>query len=118
MKIYVGNLSYDVSEDDLRAEFAEFGQVESVAIPVDKYSGQPRGFAFIEMPLVAEGQAAVAGMNGKILKERTLTVNEARPPENRGGGRSFGNNKRGGGNSRGGYRDNRSSRGGGRPRRY
>ena len=105
MNIYVGNLSPDVTEDELRQEFAAFGQVASVAIIKDKYSGQSRGFAFIEMPTVSEGQAAVAGLKGKTLKERTLTVNTARPrSDNRSGG-SYGG-RRGGGF------------GGGRQRRY
>ncbi len=104
MNIYVGNLSRDVTEDELRQEFAAFGQVASVAIIKDKYSGQPRGFAFIEMPTVSEGQAAVAGLKGKTLRERTLDVNEARPRTDkrdgsygsRGGGGSYGD-RRGGG---------------------
>ena len=104
MKIYVGNISFDVTEDELRGEFASFGEVESVAIPTDRYSGRPRGFAFVEMPSVSEGQAAIAGLNGKTLKDRTLTVNAARPrSDDRGGG--YGG-KRGGGF------------GGGRERRY
>ena len=104
MKIYVGNLSFDVTEEELRGEFASFGEVESVAIPTDRYSGRPRGFAFVEMPSVSEGQAAIAGLNGKTLKDRTLTVNAARPrSDDRGGG--YGG-KRGGGF------------GGGRERRY
>ena len=96
MKIYVGNLSFDVTEEELRAEFAAFGEVESVAIPSDRYSGRPRGFAFIEMPSVSEGQAAINGLNGKTLKERTLNVSAARPrSESRGGGPYGG--RRGGG---------------------
>jgi RNA recognition motif-containing protein len=86
MKIYVGNLSFDVTEEELRAEFAAFGKVESVVIPTDRYSGRPRGFAFIEMPSVSEGQAAIAGVNGKTLKERTLAVSAARPRPDDGGG--------------------------------
>lgn len=93
MKIYVGNLSYDVTEDELAAEFGVFGKVESVAIPSDKFSGRPKGFAFIEMAAKTEADAAIAGLNGKVLKERTLTVNEARPRE---GGGSFGNRSGGG----------------------
>ncbi len=105
MKIYVGNLSYDVTEEELRQEFLAFGEVESVNIITDKYSGRPKGFGFVEMPSVSEGQAAIDGLNGKILKERTLNVNAARPrTDNRGGG-SYGG-KRGGGF------------GGGRQRRY
>jgi len=96
MKIYVGNLSYDVTEEELREEFAAFGGVESVAIPTDRYSGRPRGFAFVEMPSVSEGQAAISGLNGKTLKERTLNVSAARPRSESGGGGSYGD-RRGGG---------------------
>jgi cold-inducible RNA-binding protein len=106
MKIYVGNLAHEVTEDELKQEFAAFGEVTSVSVVTDKYTGRPRGFAFVEMAKVAEGQAAIAGLNGKMLKERTLTVNEARPrSDNRSGGGSYGN-RRGGGF------------GGGRQRRY
>ncbi len=113
MKIYVGNLSYDVTEDELAAEFGTFGKVDSVAIPSDKISGRPKGFAFVEMGAKAEAEAAIAGLNGKTLKQRTIVVNESRPrPDNRGGG-SYGN-QRGGG-----YGGNRGGRsGGGRQRRY
>jgi cold-inducible RNA-binding protein len=87
MKIYVGNLSYEATEDELAAEFGAYGRVESVAIPSDKFSGRPRGFAFVEMPTKAEAEAAIAGLNGKTLKDRTMVVNESRPrPESRGGG--------------------------------
>jgi RNA recognition motif-containing protein len=79
MKIYVGNLSYDVTEEDLRAQFAAFGKVESVSVITDKFSRRPKGFAFAEMPSVSEGQAAIAALNGKTLKDRTLTVSAARP---------------------------------------
>jgi len=95
MKIYVGNLSYDVTEEELRQEFAAFGEVESVNIITDKYSGRPKGFGFVEMPSVSEGQAAITALNGKTLKERTLTVNAARPrSDNRGGGFSGGRERR------------------------
>jgi RNA recognition motif-containing protein len=118
MKIYVGNLSYEVTEDELSAEFGVYGRVESVAIPSDKFSGRPKGFAFVEMATKSEAEAAIAGLNGKMLKERTLTVNEARPRED---------NRGGYGNRRGGYNKSRGGRsgggrggysGGGRPRRY
>ena len=96
MKIYVGNLSFDVTEEELRTEFTAFGKVESVSIIKDKYSGRAKGFAFVEMPAVAEGQAAIAGLNGKTLKDRALTVNAARPrSEDRGG--SYGDRRGGGG---------------------
>lgn len=90
MKIYVGSLSYDVTEEELRKEFLVFGKVESVSIINDKYSGRPKGFAFVEMPLVPEGQAAIAGLNGKMLKDRTLIVNAARPRSDERGGGSYG----------------------------
>ncbi len=96
MNIYVGNLSTDVTEDELRQEFAAFGQVASVAIIKDKYSGQSRGFAFVEMPTVSEGQAALAGLKGKTVRERTLDVSEARPRSDSRGGGSYGD-RRGGG---------------------
>lgn len=98
MKIYVGNLSQDVTEEELKKEFQAFGEVASASIVMDKYSGRPRGFAFVEMPSVSEGQAAIAGLNGKTIKDRTLTVNAARPREDRGGGgRSYGDRRGGGG---------------------
>jgi len=94
MKIYVGNLSYDVTEEELRREFSAFGKVDSVSIITDKYSGRPKGFAFVEMPTLSEGQAAMAALNGKTLKDRTLTVNGARPrSDDRGGGGSYGGKK-------------------------
>jgi RNA recognition motif-containing protein len=79
MNIFVGNLARDVTEEDLRAEFAPFGEITSVALIKDKFSGQPRGFAFVEMPKKEEGQAALDGLRGKQLKERTLDLSEARP---------------------------------------
>jgi len=87
MNIYVGNLSLDVTEEELREEFKAFGDITSVSIIKDKYSGQSRGFGFVEMASKAEGEAAIAGLKGKTLKERTLDVNEARPrSDSRGGG--------------------------------
>ena len=110
MKIYAGNLSFDVTEDELREEFASFGEVESVSIPADRYTGRPRGFAFVEMPSTSEGQAAITALNGKTLKNRTIVVNAARPRTNDGGGGSYGG-RRGGGGGGGGF-------GGGRGKRY
>ncbi len=95
MKIYVGNLSYEITEEDLRQEFASFGEVTSVSVITDKYSGRPKGFAFIEMSSVSEGQAAITGLNGKTLRERPLVVNTARPRSESGGG-AYGD-RRGGG---------------------
>ena len=100
MKIYVGNLPSEVTEQELREEFAAFGEVASVNIIKDKYSGQPRGFAFVEMTSVSQGQAAIAGLNGKAMKDQMLTVNAARPPSDNRGGGSYGN-RRGGGPNRG-----------------
>jgi len=79
MKIYVGNLPYEVAEEELRQEFVAFGEVTSVSVITDKYSGRPKGFAFVEMATKAEAEAAITGLNGKTLKERTIMVNEARP---------------------------------------
>ena len=89
MKIYVGNLSSEVTEEELQQQFEAFGEVSSVDIITDKYSGRPRGFGFVEMASQSEGQAAIAGLNGKTLKERTLNVNVARP-RSEGGGGGFG----------------------------
>lgn len=113
MRIYVGNLSYDVTEEELKQEFLAYGEVSSVSIITDKFSGRPKGFAFVEMDSKTEGEAAIEGINGKTLKERTIVANEARPrTENRGGG-SYGD-RRGGG-----YGDGSRGRpGGGRQRRY
>ncbi|MCK4793343.1 MAG: RNA-binding protein [Desulfobacteraceae bacterium] len=79
MNIYVGNLSREVTEDELLEAFEEFGQVESVKIITERGSGQSRGFGFVEMPAEAEAQSAINGLNGKELKGETLNVNEARP---------------------------------------
>ena len=79
MNIYVGNVSYSVTEEDLRQAFEGFGQVTSVSIIKDKFSGQSKGFGFVEMPVKEEAQAAIGALNGKELKGRTLNVNEARP---------------------------------------
>ena len=88
MNIYVGNLSRDVTDEELRKEFETFGKVESVNVIKDKYSGQSRGFGFVEMPAKAEAQAAIAALKGKVLKGRTIDVSEARPRTEggRGGG--------------------------------
>ena len=110
MNIHAGNLSSTVTEEDLRKEFEAFGQVTSVSIVKDRRSGQSRGFAFVEMPSKTEGDAAIAGLQGKTLANRTLDVSESRPrPSNRGGG-GFGGR---GGGSRG-----RSGGGGGKRGRY
>jgi RNA recognition motif-containing protein len=90
MNIYVGNISRTATEQDLKEAFEAFGAVQSVAIIKDKFSGESRGFGFVEMPNKEEGDKAISGLNGKDLKGRTLTVNEARPrtdrPRTGGGG--------------------------------
>jgi RNA recognition motif-containing protein len=103
VKIYVGNLSYDVTGEELQAEFAAFGKVESVSVITDKYDGRPKGFAFVEMPSLSEAQQAIARLNGKVIKERTLTVSAAKPRSDersggytsrRGNGRTEGRDRR------------------------
>jgi len=104
MNIYVGNLSYNVTEEDLQQAFAAFGQVASASIIKDQFSGRSKGFGFIEMPVKEEAEAAIAGLNGKTMQDRALNVNEARPRAdgNRGGGNRDGGGGRGrtGGRSR------------------
>ena len=94
MNIYVGNLSRDVTEEELRKEFEAFGKVESVNIIKDKYSGQPKGFGFVEMAAKAEAEAAITGLKGKVLHGRTMDVNEARPRTEGGGRGGFGGGRR------------------------
>ena len=101
MNIYVGNLSREVTERELQQEFMAFGQVTSVNIIKDKYSEQPRGFGFVEMPSKSEGQAAITGLKGKTLKERTIDVNEARPRSNSRGSGSYSERRGGGFSERG-----------------
>ena len=95
MNIYVGNLSYDVSEENLRQALEAFGQVSSATIIKDKYTGKSKGFGFVEMPSTEEARSAINQLNGKELKGRTLNVNEARPRAE--GGRGGGGGGRGGG---------------------
>jgi cold-inducible RNA-binding protein len=103
-KLFVGNLSFEVTENDLQDAFAAFGPVNEVNLVVERSTGRSRGFAFVTMATPEGAQAAIQGMAGKDLRGRALTVNEARPREERSGG---------GGDGRGGYGDRR---GGGRPR--
>jgi len=95
LNIYVGNLSYEVSEQDLQEAFQSFGQVASVAIIKDKFTNQSKGFGFVEMPSRSEAESAIAGLNGKDLKGRALNVNEARPKSDSGGGGGGGRRGRG-----------------------
>jgi RNA recognition motif-containing protein len=128
MNIYVGNLPYSATEDDLQDLFAAFGQVSSVSLIKDKVTGQARGFGFVEMPESAEAQKAIDDLNGKDFKGRSLVVNQARPREERGdrpsrggygggggGGYGGGGGGYGGGGNRGGggYGDRGRSQGGG-----
>lgn len=115
MNIYVGNLPFSATETDVRDMFAPFGAVTSVTLIKDKFTGQPRGFGFVEMADAGEAQKAIAGLNGKDMKGRALVVNEARPREERpsnggGGGRRPGgggfSNDRRGSSSGGGRRSN------------
>jgi len=113
-KLFVGNLSYNVTENDLQDLFAQHGPVSEVNLMMDRMSGRPRGFAFVTMGTEEAAQAAIEALNGKPLDGRNLTVNEARPREV-GAGRSFGGGgSRGGGNRGGG---SRGGSGGGGPRR-
>lgn len=84
--IYVGNLSYEATEEEVRQLFAEFGDVSSVSLITDRETGRLRGFGFVEMADDAAAKAAIEGLNGKEIAGRTLTVNEARPKTSRGGG--------------------------------
>lgn len=106
MKLYVGGLSFDTTDDTLRTFFEQAGTVESAVVVTDRYSGRSRGFGFVEMSSAAEGRKAIEELNGKSLDGRTLTVDEARP-QSREGGRSFGGGggqRRGGGGGGGGGR--------------
>ena len=101
MKMYVGNLSRDISEDELKQEFAAFGAVDSVALIKDKFSGTLKGFGFVEMPIKTEAEAAMAGLNDKEVKGRKMVVNEARPMADRkSNDRSRSGNSGGGNRSR------------------
>jgi RNA recognition motif-containing protein len=97
MNIYVGNLSFETTEDQLRQMFGNFGEVVSASIIADKFSGESRGFGFVEMAVNTEAAAAITGLNGQDLNGRALNVNEARPRESGGGNRGGGGGNRGGG---------------------
>jgi RNA recognition motif-containing protein len=103
MNIFIGNLSFNVTGGDLRQAFEAFGQVASATVIKDKQSGRSKGFGFVEMPVQAEAQSAIEVLNGKALKGRTITVNEARPraSDRRGEDKGGEEDRRGGGNRRG-----------------
>jgi RNA recognition motif-containing protein len=110
-KLYVGNLTYGVTDSTLAQLFEGHGTVQSAQVIMDRDTGRSKGFGFVEMGSDAEAQAAIQALNGKEVEGRALTVNEAKPREDRGGGRSGYGGARGGPGGRGGY-------GGGRDRRY
>lgn len=107
-KLYVGNLSYNVSSSDLEQLFSQHGTVASAQVIEDRATGQSKGFGFVEMSSDAEAQAAINALNGQEHGGRALTVNEAKPRESRGGGGGYG----GGGGGRGGYGGGGGGRGG------
>jgi len=115
MKLYVGNLSFNTSNLDLQDMFGAFGTVQSANIVEDRETGRSRGFGFVEMSSKSEGEEAISGLNGKEVDGRSLTVNEAKPREDRGGSRGGfgGGGNRGGGGGRGGYGGGGGKRGGG-----
>ena len=117
MNIFIGNISYEVTEDELREEFEAFGKVESINLVTDKYSGRPKGFAFVEMKSSSEAEAAIAGLKGKSLKNRELDVSEARPKIDNRGGDSY-SNRRSGGYGGGGHRGKKGGGFSGGRRRY
>jgi RNA recognition motif-containing protein len=105
--IFVGNLPYNATENDLEAAFTQYGTVERVSVIRDRESGQSRGFGFVEMPNAGEAENAINGLNGRELNGRTLNVNEARPREERSFGGGGGNGGRGGNGGGGGFRRGR-----------
>src|SRR5260370_15577248 len=110
MKLYVGNLAFQTSSEDLQQLFAQAGTVESASVVEDRETGRSRGFGFVEMSSKEEGEAAIAQFNGKEVNGRNLTVNEAKPRENRGGGGGrggFGGGRGPGGHGGGGERGGR-----------
>jgi cold-inducible RNA-binding protein len=109
-KLYVGNLSFNTSTEDLEKMFSEFGTVQSTNIIEDRETGRSRGFAFVELSSKEEAQNAISALNGKDIDGRSLTVNEAKPREERSGGGGGGNR---GGGGRGGYGGGGGNRGGG-----
>jgi RNA recognition motif-containing protein len=98
MRIYVGNLPYSITDDDLRDLFAQYGEIGSAVVIKDRFSGQSKGFGFVDMPSGPDAEMAIGELNEQVVKGRKLTVNEARPRENRNrGGGGGGGRGRGGG---------------------
>jgi RNA recognition motif-containing protein len=112
-KLYVGNLSYETTNAALEQLFAAFGTVQSAQVIMDRDTGRSKGFGFVEMGSDSEAQAAIAGLSGKMIDGRSLTVNEAKPKEDRGGGGGRGGYGGGGGGGRGGYGGGGGGGGGG-----
>jgi RNA recognition motif-containing protein len=100
MNIYVGNLSFEVTDDDLRQLFTAYGEVESASVVKDRFSGESRGFGFVEMPAKKDADAAIAALNGTDVKGRSITVNEAKPKAPKSGGGGGGGSRGGGGGRR------------------
>jgi len=118
MNIYVGNLSREVTEEDLKEAFQKFGVLTSASIIKDKFSGDSKGFGFVEMASKEEAEAAIRGLNGTDLRGKALTVNEARPRREDGGGNRGGGGRGRGGFGGGGGGGRRSGGGGGGNRRF
>jgi RNA recognition motif-containing protein len=112
-KLYVGNLSYNIRDEELQQAFAQYGSVSSAKVMMDRETGRSKGFGFVEMGSDAEAQAAINGMNGQALDGRAIVVNEARPREERPGGFGGGGGRSGGGGGYGGGGGGRSGGGGG-----
>ena len=117
-KLFVGNLSFDTTENDLHDAFAAHGTVVEANLVVDRFNNRPRGFGFVTMSTPEEAQKAIEAMNGASLKGRNLTVNEARPKPEGGGGGGYRGGGGGGRDRGGGGGRDRGGRGGGRDRRY
>src|SRR5919197_758088 len=111
-KLYVGNLAFQTTSEELQELFAQAGTVESASVVEDRMTGRSRGFAFVEMSTSEEANSAIEQFNGKEVGGRALKVNEAKPRENRGGGRGFGGNRGGFGGNRSGGRSGGNYRGG------
>jgi RNA recognition motif-containing protein len=117
-KLYVGNLAFQTTNQELQEMFAKAGTVQSASIVEDRETGRSRGFAFVEMSTNEEAAAAIQQFHGKEIAGRALTVNEAKPRENRSGGRGFTGGRGGSSNNRGGYRGGSNNGGGHREPRW
>lgn len=118
MNLYIGNLNYAVKEQDLQELFQQVGEVSTVKIITDKFTGRSRGFGFVEMPNDSEAKTAIETLNGRSLREREISVTEAQPRTEGGGGRTGGGFNRDRNSGGGGYRDRNSGGGGNFNKRY